>query len=438
MNMKTSKQKFYLFRKSRGIALLLVLATLALLSGVIVEFAYNSNVTYQLALNEKEQLQSYYLAQSAVGFGKMLIFYDNEAKKLIGDASQKAGKTIDIKPLYEMIPIDTAILRGLSGSETAPSDTGEAPSAEGEAAAPEEEKSTTQTLIAGLGVGGDKSFLDFEGDFSTEVTQEETKINLNAFFTLLPNQRPYQRLKNTLYHLLLTKDFEGMFTDRFQGAQELAQNIADYIDKDEAQNGPLGEERGREGADAGANVKMKNGKLLSVDELMMVPKMNELIFQKLKEFVTIYGADEKIIICRAKEPLVRALVIAYTENNSKMEPVRDDNQELLDKAEEAVLNSCPDLQAMASEVDKVLGVTENPSNPATPSAGGFLRGTTTQGQQPGAPTADQFSNLAKDDGKFYSIIGAGRVGEIAVKLKTIVDTSNSNPNQWPTLYWREE
>ena len=33
-------------RRSRGIALLMVLATLAVLSGVVVEFAYNSNVTY--------------------------------------------------------------------------------------------------------------------------------------------------------------------------------------------------------------------------------------------------------------------------------------------------------------------------------------------------------------------------------------------------------
>ncbi|KAB2841571.1 hypothetical protein F9K50_03695 [bacterium] len=50
-------------RSARGIALLMVLASLAILSSLVVEFAYNSNVTYNLALNQKDRVQAYYLAE---------------------------------------------------------------------------------------------------------------------------------------------------------------------------------------------------------------------------------------------------------------------------------------------------------------------------------------------------------------------------------------
>jgi general secretion pathway protein K len=425
-------------RKNSGIALLMVLASLAIMSSLIVEFAYNSNVTYNLALNEKDRLQAYYLAESGLNFSKLILKFDKEARKLAGEASSKLGKTIQIQPLYEMIPLNSEVLRGLAQQEGGTPGDGGGESAEAPAGTPSASGGPAQSL-GGFNLKGAESFLSFEGNFSSEITEEEAKLNLNAFFSLSPTQKSYDRLKNTLYHLLLSDDFKGLFEDRFRGAKDLAQNIADYIDKDDSQNEIGGQDRGREGVGANGLVKMKNGKLLTLEELTMVPGMTEEIFQKLKPYVTIYSPDEKIYVCRAKDPLVKAMIIAYSETNpDKMEPIREDNTDLLTKATDAVLNSCPDTQAMANEVDKALGVTQ-PGSESTSSTSSTTTLTGATSGTPGTtPSGASFSDMVKNENKIFTVIGIGTVGETEVRLKTVLDTSSPNPNRWTQLYWRVE
>jgi type II secretory pathway component PulK len=419
----------------------MVLASLALLSGVVVEFAYNSNVTYNLAMNEKERAQAYYLAQSGLAFTKLVIKYDKEARRLASQASSRLGRNFQVEPLYTMIPISSELLRGMA-TMGAPAATGEAEGGEGETAPPPDEKAQALSAFNLQ----ESEFLKFEGDFSSEVIEENTKINLNVFLTLSPTDAAYDRVKSILYHLLLTDEFKGLFEDRFRGAKELVQNIADYIDRDDAQNEVGGQERGREGVGAAAGqIKMKNGKLLSVEELMVVPGMTEDIFQKLKNYVTVYGADEKIYACRAQEPVIKSLILAYSEANpDRMEPLKDDNVELLTQAYDAVLNSCPDLQAMANELDRALGATAGTGSSgttATPGPTSSLTGSTTNRGTTGTGTTgttNTFNSMLRNDNTIFSLIGIGTVGDTQVKIKTVLDTSNSNANRWQTLYWRVE
>jgi type II secretory pathway component PulK len=425
---------------SRGIALLMVLASLALLSSVVVEFAYNSNVTYNLAMNEKERTQAYYLAQSGLAFTKLLLKYDREARRLASQASSRLGRNFQIEPLYVMIPISSEVLRGMA-SMTAPPEGG---AGEGEEAPPPDEK--TEALSA-FNIQ-DSEFLKFEGDFSSEVIEENAKINVNAFLSMAPTDPGYDRLKSVLYHLLLTDEFKGMFEDRYRGAKELVQNIADYIDRDDAQNEVGGQERGREGVGAAAGqIKMKNGKLISLDELMLVPGMTEDIFQKLKNYVTIYGIDPKIYACRAQEPVIKSLILAYTEANpDRMEPLKDENTDLLTRAYDAVLNSCPDLQAMADELDRALGATTpgaggGTTPGATPGPTSSLTGSTTNRGTTGAAAGaitNTFNSMLREDNTMFSVIGIGTVGETQVKIKVVLDTANNNASRWQTLYWRVE
>ncbi len=430
-------------RSARGIALLMVLASLAILSSLVVEFAYNSNVTYNLALNQKDRVQAYYLAESALNFSKLILKFDKEARKLAGEASSKLGRTIQIQPLYEMIPLNSEILRGIAQMEGEAAPEGGEGEEGGEAAPEGSPEAGGAEALGAFNLKGAESFLAFEGNFASEIGEEDAKLNVNAFFTLSPAQKGYERLKSTLYHLLLTDEFQGLFEDKFRGAKDLAQNIADYIDRDDAQNEPGGQERGREGVGGGLQVQMKNAKLLSVEEFMMVPGMTEDIFQKLKPYVTVYGGDEKIFVCRAKDPLVKSLILAYTENNPRMEPVRDDNTELLTKAFDAVLNSCPDTQAMANSLDQALGVVQ-PENTPSPSGASRAGGPTstltgaTSGGGAGLGQGDKFTDMVKNENKIFSVIGIGTVGETEVKLKTVLDTSNPNPNRWTMLYWRVE
>jgi hypothetical protein len=400
-------------------------------------------------------VQAYYLAQSGINFSKLILKYDKEAQEMAKQASKKLGKNLQVQPLYQMIPINTELFRGLAGmmgedTEAGEGEPAEAP-AEGEGEDGEAQGEEPSALEQGMNMidaTAAQDFLDFNGDFSAEVKEEEAKLNLNAFYNTPPTDKSYDKLKSMLYHLLATDEFKGMFEDRYRGAQELAQNIADYIDRDEVHNEPGGEERGREVVRGQADAAMKNGKLLTLEELNLVPGMTEEVFQKLKEHVTIYGPDIKVWVCRAKDPVVRAMILAYSENNPKMEPLKDDNEEMLKKATDAVLNNCPDVTLISKELDTALGASEaapgggeTETQPGAPPTTAAKEGQTTQGGTPGTPqksTFQSFADLVKEKGTVFGIVGAGIVGESEVRVVTVIDTSQGDPKQWKQLYWRVE
>ncbi len=429
----------------------MVLAGIALLSAVAVEFAYNSNVNYNLSFNDLDRVQAYYLANSALSFGKLMLKFDKEAQKVAQQATKQSGKNIMVPPLFEMIPLDTALIRAVAGmSENSETENDEAaPPVEAENSNGEEvqEPSALEQGIGFIDTQGAKDFFSFNGDFATQIVEEETKLNLNAFYQMDPKQKNYDRLKSVLYHLLATDEFEGLFSDRYRGAQELTQNIVDFIDKDEAQNDPGGQERGREGLQGGKNNEMKNAKLLSVEDLIQVPGMNDDILKVLRQYVTVYGKNEKIFLCRAEDPLVKAVILAYTENNPRMEPLKDDNKEMLDRAVEAVMIHCPDPASMARELDVVLGVAPNEDaggvdlQEQQPETTYSSTGTTTQKKDKTNAqnsASNTFIELVKSDNSVYTLVGVGTVGDSEVKIKTVLDTSQGSPGQWEQLYWRVE
>jgi hypothetical protein len=162
-----------------------------------------------------------------------------------------------------------------------------------------------------------------------------------------------------------------------------------------------------------------------MEELINVPGMNDAILKKLRDYVTVYGIDEKIYICRAQDALVQALIIAFTEESEKMEPIRYDSEELLKRVTEAVLAICPDINKMGQEIEVALGISEEPTENET--------GKTNQNT-----SSKEFAQLLKDKATIYSIVGIGSVGENEVRLRTVLDTSNTSPSSWQELYWRVE
>ena len=60
-------------RDQRGIALIMVLSLVALVATVISDFQYNSRVSYQLAINARDELQAEYNALSAMRMRALLL-----------------------------------------------------------------------------------------------------------------------------------------------------------------------------------------------------------------------------------------------------------------------------------------------------------------------------------------------------------------------------
>jgi len=423
--------------KQKGVALLIVLSTIMLLSALVVEFAYQTNVTYNISMNEEERMKAYYLSLSAINFSRIVIKYNKEAQQLVAQASQKLGKNIQVKPLYEMIPINTALIRGLiqaAGSE-------EVPPAEPAAEEGDKKANDFEAAKQGLSAINTKtaeSFLNFEGDFLANIEALDGKIPLNAFYLLTPTQPEYDRLKYTLMFLLRQKSYEGLLKDKVKDSQELATRIADYIDKNDSVNDYGGSERGSEAtAYAGSALKSKNAKAFTVDELIFVPGMSDDILQQLKKDVTVYRTDYKINACVASDELLRSMILAFSQNRTDMEPLREDNNERLKNAVTKVREKCPDTAAMATALNEVLGTTGSSASPTPPPP----PPPSASGSQPAGGAGAQnsgFAAMLSSDENVFRIEAVGSLGNAEVKIINVLDASNTNPDKWKNLFWRVE
>lgn len=418
----------------RGVALLIVLSSLMLLSALVVEFAYNANVTYNVALNERDRMQAYYLALSGLNFSKIVIKYDKEAKKMVAQASQQLGKSLKVQPLYKMMPINSALLRGMMQGSLGEGGEGAKPPAEGKEG--EQKNEQVGQVLSSINTGAAKSFLDFEGDFNAQVDPEDGKVPINAFYSLSTTSPDYDRLKNILIFLFLQKPFEGLFKDKVKDSKELAGRIADYVDKNDVINDLGGGERGTEtSVYTGTKNKPKNAKLLTVDELMLVPGMTDDILTELKKHVTVYKSDSKINACSATDEVVRAMILAFTQDRTDIEPLRPENEDRLKNAVLKIQENCPDVNAMSQALNDALGVTgsSSPSGSSTSQPAG---------SQPsggvGGGSSSGFASMITSDEGVYRIEATGTVGNAEVKIINILNASNSNPDNWTNLYWRVE
>ena len=411
---------------------------MAVLSAAVVEFAYNENVVFSLAQNQQERVQAYFLAVSAINFTKLILKADKEVKGFAKSANKQYGTNVKVPPLYELVPLNTFLLRQAASMgvgetiTTLPPEGTATPSASG---------NPLGDVQKGVNLFDPKvteQFLAFEGDFSAVVTEEEAKINLNAFYQLNPKQKEYLRLRRILFFLLASEEFKDFFSNRLKDAEDLAGNIADFIDRDDLNNGLQGEELGPERSKyQDPNRRPKNGKLISLEELLLVEGMNDDLFEKLKNHVTIYGKDDKILACRANDSIMKAMILAYVEGDPRVQGISMDNKELLDKAVTAAQTACPDVMAMTTNVDTALGIvstTTTPTSPKPPPATGTTTPTT------GSAT---FGSMIKTESFVYTVIGTGAVGEdldrqTKVNIRVVLDTTEKIPAHWKLLYWRVE
>ncbi len=190
-------------RGARGVALILVLSVIAILTAVGVDFSYSSRVDLRLAENARDELRAYYLARSAVAASRLLLHFQRQIdqvgaavppqimqmlQNLMGapgtnlpplgaPGTPGAGGNIAAQPaslgirLWQIIPIDSnaaSMLLGASSEEDSDKHSSE-PTPEGAPAAPEH------------------SFGDFAGAFKAKIIDENSRINVQGLGHALGN-----------------------------------------------------------------------------------------------------------------------------------------------------------------------------------------------------------------------------------------------------------
>ena len=107
-------------RRERGIAMLLVVTSIAIMTAVAVDFQFNSSVDLRLAANARDELRAEYLAKSAVNMGRMVLMFQRQLDSQASGAGgilQSLGLgsgSLNFR-LWELVPIDCGVLTFVLG-----------------------------------------------------------------------------------------------------------------------------------------------------------------------------------------------------------------------------------------------------------------------------------------------------------------------------------
>lgn len=127
-----------------------------------------------------------------------------------------------------------------------------------------------------------------DGEFSVSVVDEERKININKADL------------NTLERL-----FRVLGLDDIQ-AQELAASIIDWRDRDSQLSIPLGSAEDSYYRNLKYPYEAKDSEYEILEEVLLVKDMTEDIFNRIEDYITVYG-DGKINVNTASKPVLLAL-----------------------------------------------------------------------------------------------------------------------------------
>ncbi len=443
---------------------MLVLSAITVLTTMGVEFAYNTTVYYNLAQNERNRLQAYYMARSAYNFMRLELKFDKMFRQVV--QSQNLGQYLGGNaqlPLCQQFPLSTGLIRavfikgevpGMGGgggegeAASAPEETAPAPPTEGGENVEEARKDISISQEQGA-----KEFLSFEGDFDGECVDEGTKVNLNGLAGLsqTPGQdgspSAFDQYKQFLFRFMSQDKFKPLFESAGVRIPDVVTNIGDWIDA----NNEINELDGRVGGAeitlyqrALAPYQVKNGKLTTLLEAYLIDGVVDEWFDPMIDYFTIYG-DGTVNVCAASKEVVEGLIRRYVDSNPNLPPLRLEDQEEMDRLTSAITEACGAggtgtqlaqqvAQALDTAIGAIAGTTTAPPpapGATTPPAAGAAPGTPAAGA-----TTSGFASYISTEPRYFSLKLTGEVGDTMVRIKSVVDVKDPDPKKWKLLYWK--
>ncbi len=280
--------------RERGLALLVVLLTLALVTSVVAEFQYSSSVDLQLAYNARDELQAEYNALTALRMRAMLLKESRTLQSTLAPALESLGVgQIPITQMLDAVPVDCGLLSGIVR---------EADENLADSFADEE---------ANEAEGGETASV-FIGECEASSVSEHSKIPLNV---LANTPAGGENTINMLTRLLLDPRFENHFIEddrngtHAENPQELVAAIADWVDRDRNQRFNEVSDEDRFYTRLPDAYEAKNAPFVSIAELQMVHGIDDELYDILRDQVTIYASTEQIDLNSAS-PSQIALALA--------------------------------------------------------------------------------------------------------------------------------
>ncbi len=258
----------------QGIVLVIVIIIVAILSIVVTDLIYFTQIDREISGNAIDEIKARYIAKSGV---------------------HVAAGTLKGQPLEDLDVIASTL--ALEG---------------------ENSKGFWAITVPFFPVG--------EGSVSVTVVDERAKINLNALVNSSSN-RIDQQVLTELRELFRFVEADDSKSERFLSS------LANWIDQPlkGSQN-----DQDSSGANSGFYASLetpytiKDGTLDSVQEIRLIDGMDEEFFNKIKDYVTVYPGDKKVNFSTAPKVVIMAAIKASTvpaiegQGDSDINEVSDD------------------------------------------------------------------------------------------------------------------
>lgn len=248
-------------KRQSGVALLIALFAMTLMTFIAVEVSYDTSVDYVVAAQQVNRLRAYYAAKSGIEISLLRLMLYKQVMSTVG-ASLGPNKSM-LDPIWNFPFMWPPTLAG----------TGKATEVDKDIL----KEAVDESLMQGV-------------SYATTITPEGGKIDINDLGSDIEAlkkamiQRVLKIFQSEMEH---NEDFKRKYSNvRFE---EVVNNIADYIDEDkESLNG--GDETAGYRDLEDHDIQMPpNRPLRTLDELHQVALMKDDFYNLLKDKVTVFG-----------------------------------------------------------------------------------------------------------------------------------------------------
>lgn len=427
-----------------GVAMLVCIATLALLIALVSEFSYDSTIHAMQAGNARDELRAHYMARSAVSLSRLLIKIQQRFVEPIMQQAQQllSQATGGDMPISLRVTDYAGPLMGFFGGS-------------------KEEASMLGSLI-GLDISEAKGLGMKSGRMDAEITAEDGKIDLNCgggSIATKPRQVTVFRLLSALtfsprYNRLFeVANASGQFPDR----AEMSRALIDWADGDFQMFTP---EAGATGAEdyrydqRSDPYKAHDNNYDTVEEAALVRGMDSRFLEAFAPYFTVYASDQAQR-CRVNLATVKGdctpLLVGLIRAAAMPDPMRPPlDPTILDDQRIYPLASilCERGTAVGFEsLDTIIAVLNNPGgsiardDPRAPLMQS-MRGVTLS-----RAALEQVAYVGPP--RVYRIVASGESGKVKKKITAILDMGRGldnpvtmNPQSEKAAgvlqYWREE
>lgn len=418
--------------RQRGVAMLIVVISITLLTIAGADFAFNTRVDLQLAANHRDDTRAYFLARSGIGLSRLVLRFQAQLDKGgipgLGGAlqglmppGQGAAAATPSLQIWRLVRVDCHMLRGMVAEPEQGRDAPRPALGDSEFDREFGEVAQRQQL---------RSFGGFEGCFQSKISDEEERINL---VRVDAGQLQSQPTVLALLELFSDRRFEFLFTredaNRVKAtAQDVLIAIKDWVDEDEVASSLNLSGQGdvflRGFSDENYNYdryepsyEAKNARFDSLDELYLVHGVNDAFMAAFRDRLTVYPDVNAKLNINSDDPM-----LIYTAIRSVADPNRPDP-----RLQDPVFVDQLIQQIRAAKQFAFLGMSVTDFINVVAAAGVPVNESIRNNVQGNRWVSDKSST--------YRIESYGEVGNVMKKITTVVRLDDGLGK---LVYWREE